>query len=215
MHHGFPKDEKREERGLHATRSNEAEMSRPKENLTHEENEAERLRRARDETYEWYLDAYNYYEEGIEEKEAVEEGNAELRNRLSETASASSSSLTYATKVSRKEESKVNVPPWPKINDLGLWKANLTQAIVIAANDSDRQPWIDWVKEAIDDPDPDKLIDSGDPRFHSIDAKLGLALTKVVQDSKEEGNNVAMKLRTRISAKGRTSTLIKGREILA
>ena len=41
-------------------------------------------------------------------------------------------------------------------------------------------------------------MDSGDPRFHSIDAKLGLALTKVVSDSKEEGNNVAMKLRTRI-----------------
>lgn len=52
-------------------------------------------------------------------------------------------------------------------------------------------------------------------RFHSIDAKLGLALTKVVTDAKEEGNNVAMKLRTRINAKGRTSTLIKGREVLA
>ena len=91
----------------------------------------------------------------------------------------------------------------------------MNQAIVIAANDSDQQPWIDWIKEAIDDPDPDKLMGSGDPRFHSIDAKLGLALTKVVSLSKEEGNNVAMKLRTRINAKGRTSTLIKGKEILA
>ena len=174
-----------------------------------------RLRKARDEAYEWYLEAFDCYEEGIKEKEEAECVNAELKNRLSETASASSSSPTYATKVSRKEESKVNVPPWPKVSDLGLWKANLIQAIVIAANDPDQQPWIDWVKEAIDDPDPDKLIDSGDPRFHSIDAKLGLALTTVVADSKEEGNNVAMKLRTRINAKGRTSTLIKGREILA
>ena len=104
------------------------------------------------------------------------------------------------------------MPPWPKINDLGLWKANLIQAIVIAANDSDQQPRIDWAKEAIDDPDPDKLMDSGDTRFHSIDAKLGLASTKVVQDSKEEGNNVAMKLRTSINAKGRNSTLLKGRD---
>ena len=133
------------------------------------------------------MDAFKHYEEGIEEKEAVEEENAELKNRLPETASASSSSPTYATKVSRKEESKVNVPPWPKVNDLGLWKANLIQAIVIAANDSDQQPWIDWVKEAIDDPDPDKLMDSGGPRFHSIDAKLGLALTKVVADSRGGG----------------------------
>ena len=74
----------------------------------------------------------------------------------------------------------------PKVNDLGPWKANLIQAIVIAANGSDQQPWIDWIKEVIDDPDPDKLMDSGDRRLHSIDAKLGLALTKVVADSKEE-----------------------------
>ena len=101
----------------------------------------------------------------------------------------------------------MNVPPWPKVNDLGLWKANLIRAIIIAANDSDQQPWIDWIREAIDDPD----LDSGDPRFHSIDAKLGLALTKVVSDSKEEGSNVAMKLRTRLNAKGRTSTRLKGK----
>ena len=50
---------------------------------------------------------------------------------------------------------------------------------------------MDPIKEAIDDPDPDRLMDSGDPRIHSIDAKLGLALTKVVTDSNEEGNNVA------------------------
>ena len=74
--------------------------------------------------------------------------------------------------MSRKEESKVNVPPWPRVNDLGLWKANLIQSIVIAANDSDQQTWIDWVREAIDYPEPDKLMDSGDPRFNSIDAKL-------------------------------------------
>ena len=56
---------------------------------------------------------------------------------------------------------------------------------------------------------------SGDPRFHSIDAKLGLALSRVVTGSKEEGDNVAMKLRTRINAKGKTSTHIRGREVLA
>ena len=162
-----------------------------------------------------YEEAFESYTEEFEEAQQ-EAMNIELRNRLSEAASASSSSSTFATtKVSRKKESKVNVPPWPKVNDLGLWKANLIQAIIIAANDSDQQPWIDWIKEAIDDGDPDKLMDSGDPRFHSIDAKLGLALTKVVTDSTEDGNNVAMKLRTRINAKGRASTLIKGREVLA
>ena len=57
-------------------------MSRLKWNLIYKEYKAERLRKARVETYEWYLDAYKYYEEGIEEKEVVEEENVELRNRL-------------------------------------------------------------------------------------------------------------------------------------
>ena len=126
---------------------------------------------------EWYLEAFNSYEEELNETQKIENMNAEFKHRLSETASVSSSSSTFVTNVSRREESKVSVPPWPKVNDLGLWKANLIQEIVIVANDSDQQPWIDWVKEAIDDPDPDKLMDSGDPRFHSIDAKLGPALT--------------------------------------
>ena len=94
IHHRFAKEEKREGRGLHTTRSMEEEQSRLKNDLRHEENEVDRLRRARDETYEWYLDACQCYEEGIAEKEAVEEENAELKNRLSETASASSSSPT-------------------------------------------------------------------------------------------------------------------------
>ena len=96
-----------------------------KEDLKHEENEADRLRNACDEAYDWYLEAFNCYEEGLKEIHEVECESAELKHKFSETASASSSSPTFATKVSRKEESKVNVPPWPKVNDLGLWKANL------------------------------------------------------------------------------------------
>lgn len=77
---------------------------------------------------------------------------------LPETTAAFSSSpvLMTTTKVTRKEESKVDVPPWLKVNDLGLWKANLVQATIIAANDSDEQPWIDWIREALDDPDRDR-----------------------------------------------------------
>ena len=44
-HHGFAKDEKREGRGLHTTRLNEEDQSRLKEDLRHEENEVDRLRR--------------------------------------------------------------------------------------------------------------------------------------------------------------------------
>ena len=45
-----------------------------------------------------------------------------------------------------------------------------------------------------------------------IDAKLGMALQKVVIDAKEDGNNVTMKLRATLNAKGRSLDFIKGRE---
>lgn len=77
--------------------------------------------------YEWYEEAFESYAEECEEVREREALNAELRSMLSEATAASSSSPMLATtrKVSRKEEHKVNVPPWPKVNDLGLWKANL------------------------------------------------------------------------------------------
>ena len=45
-----------------------------------------------------------------------------------------------------------------------------------------------------------------------IDAKLGMALQKVVIDAKEDGNNVTMKLRATLNAKGRSLDFIKGPE---
>lgn len=125
-------------------------------------------------------------------------------NELSESAAASSS-MSSSSRGSPKEESKVVVPPLPTVNDLGLWQVRLIQAVIVAAIDPDQQPWIDWIKEAIDDPNPDKLEDSGDLRFHTIDAKLGLALQKVVTDAKDDVINVSMKLWTRLNAKGRSS----------
>ena len=199
MRHGPTRDDSRDGRGLLTSRSKEEDHSRLKEDIKHQESGVHRLRKERDEVYDWYTEAFDSYGEEPKEAQEYENMNAELRYKPSE-----------------KEESKIKAPPWPKVNDLGLWKANLIQAIVIAANDSDQQPWIDWIREAVDDPDPDRLLDSGDLRFHSIDAKLGLALTKVVSDSKEEGNNVAiMTLRAHINARGRTSTLIKGRDNLS
>lgn len=115
--------------------------------------EAERLmRNERDEVYEWHSDAHD---QCYQEAEIVGDQEAKankLRSELSE-ATAASSSMSSPTRVSRKEESKVVVPPGPRVNDLGLWKASLIQAIIVAASDPDHQPWIDWTKEAIDDPE--------------------------------------------------------------
>lgn len=167
IRHGPTRDSSLEGRGLPTSRSEDEESSGLKEGFKRHEDEVSRLRKGRDEMCDWYTEACDSYKEELEEAQENAAMNTELKYKLSEAASASSSSPTFAANVSRKEESKVNVPPWPKVKDLGLWKANLIQAIVIAANDSDQQPWIDWIREAIDGPDPGRLMDSGDPRFHS------------------------------------------------
>ena len=139
MRHGPTRSDSRDGRGLLTSRSDEN-HSRLKEDIKNQESEVHRLRRERDEVHDWYTEAFNSYGEELKEAQEYENVNAELKHRLSETASASSSSPIFTAKVSRKEESKVKVPSWPKVNDLGLWKANLIQAIVIAANDSYQQP---------------------------------------------------------------------------
>ena len=80
MHHGYTRDEHREGQGRPATRLDEETQSRLEEaeDLRHEENEVSRLRKARDEAYNWYLEAFECYEEGVEEKKEIECGNAEL-----------------------------------------------------------------------------------------------------------------------------------------
>ena len=138
----YSRDDKREGRGLPTSLPNDEENSRLREDIRYHEGEAHRLRNSRDDMYEWREEAFASYTEQREEAQEREAMNAELRNKLSEAASTSSSSPIFATaKVSRTEEPKVNVPPWPKANDLGLWKANLIQAIIVAANGSDQQPW--------------------------------------------------------------------------
>ena len=137
------RDNSRDGRGLQTRRPDDKDSSRLRADVKYHEGDAHRLRGSRDKMYEWHEEAFASYTEEFEEAQEHEALNIELRNRLSEAASASSSSPTFAaTKVSRKEESKVNVPPWPKVNDLGLWKVNLIQAIIIVANDSDQRPWI-------------------------------------------------------------------------
>ena len=69
---------------------------------------------------------------------------------------------------------------------------DLIQAIVVAANDPDQQPWIDRIKEAIDDTDPDKLmIRRPKVPHHRCEAGTSFDLTKVVNDATEDGGNVA------------------------
>ena len=71
MRHGTMKDESRDGRGLPTIRFSEESQSRLKEDLKHHESEADRLRKERDEVFDWYLEAFDSYEEELKEMQEV------------------------------------------------------------------------------------------------------------------------------------------------
>lgn len=178
--------------------------------------ERENLRKERDDYKDWYGQIYEQFEAvelerdmlRAEEESAEAEANAYKNVAESKAASFGSSSKP---KISRKEAEN-----FPKINDLDIWKVNVSQAVVVASGDDDVDAWTRWLAPAmVADPDLDALSDSGDIRFQSIDAKLGIALTAIVQNGGEAAREVAMKVRQRTQARSKTSSFVKGREVLA
>ena len=130
--------------------------------------------------------------------------------------SQSNVTVADAPRVSRREADKITVGPWPKIQDVETWKSDVVKSVILAANDGDRAAWQDWILPAIaDNPDLDALSDSGGSRFQSIDTKLSIALTSVINQAGEAGRDVQMLLRHRTQAAGRRASFVMGREILA
>ena len=119
-------------------------------------------------------------------------------------------------RVSRREADKVNVSPWPKQQNLGVWQSDLVKSVVLAANDGDRAAWEAWLQHATrPNPDLDLLNDSGGQRFQSIDAKLSIALSNVITQAGDAARHVSIKLRLRTQQHSRRGTYVMGREILA
>ena len=130
----------------------------------------------------------------------------------------SQSNITVADipRVSRREADKITVGPWPKVQDVETWKSDVTKSVTLAANDGDRAAWQEWLLPALaDNPALDAHNDSGGPRFQSIDTKLSIALTSVINQSGEAGRDVQMQLRHRTQMAGRRASFVMGREILA
>ena len=130
-----------------------------------------------------------------------------------ELASQSTLTLDEAPRVSRREADKVTISPWPKHQHLEVWTAETVMAICLAANDGDRAAWEAWVWPALQ---PDADLDAlNDQRYQSLDAKLSLALSRVITQAGDQARHVATKLRMRTKANARRGTFVMGREILA
>ena len=96
----------------------------------------------------------------------------------------------WVTRISRQEHERVVVKPWPKCQDLDVWRSNVVQAVCVASGDPDTAAWRRWLTPAqLPDPDYAELADSGDFRFQSIDSKLSIALQNMVDAAGEVAGN--------------------------
>jgi len=122
----------------------------------------------------------------------------------------------WVTRISRKEHERVVVKPWPKCQDLDVWRSNVVQAVCVASGDPDTAAWRRWLTPAqLPDPDYAELADSGDFRLQSIDSKLSIALQNMVDAAGEVAFEVRVKIRQRSQVLGREGNFLMGREILA
>ena len=122
----------------------------------------------------------------------------------------------WVTRISRKEHEKVTVKPWPKCQDLDVWRSNVVQAVCVASGDPDTAAWRRWLSPALlPSPDYAELADSGEFRFQSIDSKLSIALQNMVDSAGETASEVKVRIRQRSQVLGKEGNFLMGREILA
>ena len=122
----------------------------------------------------------------------------------------------WVTRISRKEHEKVTVKPWPKCQDLDVWRSNVVQAVCVASGDPDTDAWRRWLTPAqLPNPHYAELADSGEFRFPSIDSKLSIALQNMVDAAGETAFEVKVRIRQRSQVLGKERNFLMGREILA
>ena len=122
----------------------------------------------------------------------------------------------WVTRISRKEHEKITVKPWPKCQDLDVWRSNVVQAVCVASGDPDTAAWRGWLTPAqLPDPDYAQLADSGDFRFQSVDSKLSIALQNMVDAAGEVASEVKVRIRQRSQVLGKEGNFLMGKEIFA
>ena len=137
-------------------------------------------------------------------------------NTATNNAAAASSGDTGSSKVSRRENEKIDVPSWPSLTDLNAWKASIVQQVLISCGDNDITAWKTWLQEAmVPKPDLKALDKTPETRFASIDTKLGYALQKMVSNAGDKGREVYLQLRQEQKLKGSELEFLKGRVVLA
>ena len=199
-----------------------AELERTEKLLRSEEKEAieyyEGMMQNQQDMMEFETHASRLRDERNKYRKRYEEERTSAENAAATEHGAASSSSSGGSKISRKEDEKINIPAWPKIHDLEVWKSQVVAAVVTASGDEKQEDWIQWLSDAFRSPyDPFLLETSGEARFASIDAKLGITLHTIIHAAGERSHDVQLKVRQMMQrrARGTTPGMVKGREMLA
>ena len=199
-----------------------AELERTEKLLRSEEKEAieyyEGMMQNQQDMMEFEAHASRLRDERNKYRKRYEEERMSAENAAATEHGAASSSSSGGSKISRKEHEKINIPAWPKIHDLEVWKSQVVAAVVTASGDEKQEDWIQWLSDAFRSPyDPFLLETSGEARFASIDAKLGITLHTIIHAAGERSHDVQLKVRQMMQrrARGTTPGMVKGREMLA
>ena len=116
----------------------------------------------------------------------------------------------------RREHEKVVVKPWPRCQDLDVWRSGTDHAVYVASGYPDIRAWQDCLDPAQKSHlDYELLADSGDFRFQSIDSKLSAALQNMVENAGEVTSEVKIRIRQRSQELGKKGNFLMGREIFA
>lgn len=70
--------------------------------------------------------------------------HASQRDSVADDVSTAAYTAEEPPRISRREADKVYISPWPKQQNLGVWRSDLIKAVCLAANDGDRAAWEEW-----------------------------------------------------------------------
>ena len=193
----------------------------------------EKLRRSEERAYDEMKEYQSWLEQAEEGQESLKDSKApefepvpdnppglwerkDGKDASVANSDAGQDGKDWVTRISRKEHEKVTVKPWPKCQDLDVWRSNVVQAVCVASGDPDTAAWRRWLSPALlPSPDYAELADSGEFRFQSIDSKLSIALQNMVDSAAETASEVKVRIRQRSQVLGKEGNFLMGREILA
>ena len=109
-----------------------------------------------------------------------------------------------------KEADKVEVPPFPEINQLSPWRTKLMNNVAVASRNPDYSRVTQWLAETWSDTSFEQLGSSSGMELVTLDLKLASAMTAMMHTAGEK----AKRFRDRVNLKMAGGDIIKGRQIV-